>query len=138
VNFIHLKNGRPAKCRSDGEIITLKAFFHNKMECIGIFFRQNATLNYIFQKKAGARWSRTHKCWHVSCTEKNYKMLVNALSGKAILQTDVLKEYLEKKKNKPARPASYQDKPVEKQQTKKPAAQPPALKHTPAILSILQ
>jgi hypothetical protein len=24
------------------EIITLKAFFHNKMECIGIFFRQNA------------------------------------------------------------------------------------------------
>lgn len=124
MNFIHLKNARPAKCRSDGETIILKAFFHNKMECIGIFFRQNATLNYIFQKKAGARWSRTHKCWHVPCTEKNYEMPVNALSGKAILQTDLLKEYLEKKKNKPARPASYQDKPVEKQQTKKPAAQP--------------
>jgi integrase/recombinase XerD len=110
VNFIHLKNARPAKCRSDGETITLKAFFHNKMECIGIFFRQNATLNYIFQKKAGVRWSRTHKCWHVPCTEKYYKMPVNALSGKAILQTDLLKEYLEKKKNKPARPAKWCDK----------------------------
>jgi hypothetical protein len=37
-------------------------------------------------------------------------MPVNALSGKAILQTDLLKEYLEKKKNKPARPAKWCDK----------------------------
>ncbi|HEY8689349.1 MAG TPA: tyrosine-type recombinase/integrase [Chitinophagaceae bacterium] len=104
------------------ETVTLKAFFHNEMECIGIFSGENATLNTIFQKKAGARWSRTHKCWYMPCTKKNYEMLANALSGKAILQTDLLKQYLENKKNKTVQPLAYKNKSVAKQETKKTPA----------------
>ena len=104
LNLIHLKNARPPKCHTDGETITLKVFLYNKLESIGIFCKQNATLNNILKNKAGARWSRTHRCWYVPCTKKNYEMLANAISGKAILQTDALKEYLEKKKNKPDKP----------------------------------
>ncbi|MEP6949974.1 MAG: phage integrase N-terminal SAM-like domain-containing protein, partial [Ginsengibacter sp.] len=80
------------------ETVILNAFYHRDKECIGIFSNQNAALNYIFQKKAGARWSRTNKCWYVPCTENNYELLSKSLSGKADLQTDALKEYLLKRK----------------------------------------
>ena len=128
LNLIHLKNARPPKCHTDGETITLKVFLYNKLESIGIFCKQNATLNNILKNKAGALWSRTHKCWHVPCTEINYAKLVNTLSGKAILQIDSLKEYLEKKKNKPITPALW-NKSIEKQQTKKSVSQA-SVKHT--------
>ena len=75
------------------EHIKLNAFLHNEKECIGIYARQDATLNYYFQKKAGAKWSKTNKCWYVPCTEKNYQLLAKALKGKAILQVDELKKY---------------------------------------------
>lgn len=81
------------------ETITLKALFHNEAECIGIFSRQSTTLNTILKKEAGARWSSTHKCWYVPFGKKNYETLANAVNGKAVLQTDALKEYLVKKKN---------------------------------------
>jgi integrase/recombinase XerD len=82
------------------ETVTLKPLFHKEAECIGIYSAQNATLNHYFQKKAGAKWSRTHKCWYVPCTEKNYELLTKALKGKAILEVTELKKYLlERKKN---------------------------------------
>ncbi|MDQ2863165.1 MAG: tyrosine-type recombinase/integrase [Bacteroidota bacterium] len=91
------------------ETVTLKAIFHNEMECIGIFSRQNATLNYYFQKKAGAKWSKTNKCWYVTCTEKNYELLCKALTGKAIVDVKELKQYLlEKKKDNTFHPLPEQ------------------------------
>ena len=57
------------------ETVTLKPLFHKGTECIAIYSIQNATLNHYFQKKAGAKWSRTNKCWYVPCTEKNYELL---------------------------------------------------------------
>src|SRR5665647_2865445 len=81
------------------EIVTLKGLLHKRTECIAIYSVQNATLNYYFQKKAGAKWSKTNKCWYVPCTEENYEQLCNALYGKAILQADELKRYLLEKKN---------------------------------------
>ncbi len=99
VHFIHLRM----------ETVTLKAIFHNEMECIGIFSRQNATLNYYFQKKAGAKWSKTNKCWYVTCTEKNYELLCKALTGKAIVDVKELKQYLlEKKKDNTFHPLPEQ------------------------------
>ena len=80
------------------ETVTLKPLLHRETECIGIFSPQNATLNYYFQKKAGAKWSRTNKCWYMSCNEKNYEILAKTLSGKAVLQTDELKKYLSERK----------------------------------------
>ena len=43
------------------ETVTLKPLFHNSKECIGIYSPQNAALNHYFQKKAGAKWSRTQQ-----------------------------------------------------------------------------
>jgi len=95
------------------ETVTLKAIFHNEIECIGIFSKQNATLNYYFQKKAGAKWSRSNKCWYLPCTEKNYETLSRTLSGKAILELKDLKEYLlEKKKSKLLTPVSQKNKTI--------------------------
>ena len=47
------------------ETITSKALHHRDMECIALVCRRNATLNYYFQKKAGAKWSRSNKCWYI-------------------------------------------------------------------------
>jgi integrase/recombinase XerD len=82
------------------DTVMLQPLFHRGTECIGIFSPQNATLNYYFQRKAGAKWSRTHKCWYIPCTEKNYEQLTKALAGKATLQIDELKKYLLEKKYK--------------------------------------
>ena len=92
------------------ETIKLKALHHRDMECIGIYSMQNGTLNYYFQKKAGAKWSRTNRCWYVPHTEKNYELLAKVLKGKVILEVEELKKYLlEKKKNELA-PAIHNPK----------------------------
>lgn len=80
------------------ETVILKPLFHRGAECIAIYSTQNATLNHYFQKKAGARWTRTNKCWWIPCTEKNYELLAKALKGKAILQIDELRQYLLERK----------------------------------------
>jgi integrase/recombinase XerD len=104
------------------ETVTLKPLFHRKMECIGIFSLQNATLNYYFQK-AGAKWSRTNGCWYTPCTEKNYDVFATAMRGKAILQTDELRKYLlEKKKNKQAVDLAKPIEPASKREPSKTAA----------------
>src|SRR5665647_1150313 len=105
------------------EIVILKPLFHKSKECIAIYSVQNATLNYYFQKKAGAKWSRTNKCWYVPCTKKNYEQLCNALYGKAILKADELKRYLLEKKNNTLLPhVPNQIKTVAKPETKEIAA----------------
>ena len=110
------------------ETVTLKPLFHRGIECIAIYSNQSrlpsgATLNHYFQKKAGARWSRTNKCWYIPCTEKSYEMLAKAISGKAILQTEDLKKYLlEKRNNKKEVPVMNLDKMPEKAKAIKPEA----------------
>ncbi len=86
------------------EIVTLKPLFHNGKECIAIYSQQSRlpsgiSLNYYFQQKAEAKWSKTNKCWYVPCTKKNYELLAKVLKGVAILQVDELKKYLAKRKN---------------------------------------
>ncbi len=96
------------------ETVVLKPLQHRGQECIGIYCPQNAMLNHHLQKDSGAKWSRTNKCWHVPLSGKNYQQLSKALKGKAILQTDELKEYLvQKKKNSPTK-INVVEKPVEK------------------------
>jgi hypothetical protein len=85
------------------ETVTLKPLFHRGIECIAIYSNQSrlpsgATLNHYFQKNAGAKWSKTNKCWYMPCTEKNYELLSKVLRGKAILQTGELKKYLLERK----------------------------------------
>jgi integrase/recombinase XerD len=99
------------------ETIILKPLQHRGQECIGIYCRQNATLNHYLQKDAGAKWSRTQKCWYVALAEKNYQQLTKVLKGKAVLQNDELKKYLFEKKSNV--------KPIQLQAAKKEATLPP-------------
>src|SRR5450432_4150126 len=86
------------------ETVMLQPLLHKGIECIAIFSAQNATLNHYFQKKAGAKWSQSNKCWYVPCTEKNYKLLVKSLKGIATLEVEELKKYLlERKKSGPSK-----------------------------------
>ena len=111
--------------------ITLKALHHRGMECIGIFSMQSRlpsgdNLNYYFQKKAGARWSRTNKCWYIPCAKKNYELLAKVLSGKVILEVGELKEYLlQRKKNKAVVSVAGQNKSIVKPVTIKTTAVQP-------------
>jgi len=112
------------------ETVTLKPLLHNGAECIAIYSIQNATLNHYFQKKAGAKWSKTNKCWYMPCTEKNYELLAAALKGKAILQTDELKKYLLERKKEGSGKIQQVTMPVIKRVPQKIVAQNPPQKNS--------
>lgn len=83
--------------------VELKPLHHNGAENIGIYsatsrLPSGENLNYYFQKKAGAKWSRTCRCWYIPCTEKNYELLAKVLKGIANLEIAELKKYLVDKK----------------------------------------
>lgn len=72
------------------------------MECIGIYSPRHAALNTYYVNDAGAKWSRTNRCWYVPCTESYYHLLCKALAGKVDIDAGELKEYLiSRKKEKP-------------------------------------
>ncbi|MFS8082499.1 MAG: site-specific integrase, partial [Ginsengibacter sp.] len=76
------------------EAVILKPVLHRGEECIGIYFEKNAIIQNLIQKYAGAKWSRTHKCWYVSLSKNNYEVIAKALNGKVQLRTDELKKHL--------------------------------------------
>ncbi len=76
------------------EAVILKPVLHRGEECIGIYFEKNAIIQNLIQKNAGAKWSRTHKCWYVSLSKNNYEVIAKALNGKVQLRTDELKKHL--------------------------------------------
>ena len=80
--------------------INLRPIFHKNGEQIGIYFRNNLPLNIIIRKNADGIWSQTKKCWYVPLNQKAFEKLKIALSEYAILDTTMLKKYLEEKKIK--------------------------------------
>ncbi|MGI8952938.1 MAG: tyrosine-type recombinase/integrase [Chitinophagaceae bacterium] len=80
------------------QTVSLKPLFHKNTELIGIFFNSNKELNNTIKKIKEAKWSSTHSCWHIPCERENYLLLANALSNKAIVETDELKNYLQQRK----------------------------------------
>jgi site-specific recombinase XerD len=80
------------------QTVILKPLHHREKECIGIFFENSPKLNGAIRKGAGARWSQTNKCWYVPLNKENYNKISFALKGKAEIQTNELKKYLENKK----------------------------------------
>lgn len=84
--------------------VILKPLFHRGQECIGVYFEHNAVLNGAIRKVAGAKWTRTHKCWYVTLSKENYNKLFFALKGKAEIEQSALHKYLaDKKKTIPAK-----------------------------------
>ncbi len=105
------------------ETVILKPLYHRGQQCIGIYFPQNGFIQKCIQKDAAAKWSRTHKCWQVPFSQKNYEQLAGTLAGKAVLETGALKEFLLKKeKEKPVLSSGVQNKIIEKQEAKKSIA----------------
>jgi integrase/recombinase XerD len=86
------------------ETVELRPLFHKERACIGIYSPLSGRLNYHFQKKAGAKWSQSNKCWYVPCTEYNYELLANVLKGIAVLEVVELKKYLIELKKTGAHP----------------------------------
>ncbi len=94
------------------ETIVLKPFHHRSEECIGIYFEKNAVLQSLIQKNLNAKWSKTYSCWYVPLSKSNYEQLAKALYGKAVLQTNELKEYLLRKKDSKMPGINAAQKPV--------------------------
>lgn len=118
------------------QTVQLRSLLHKEAACIGIYSPLSFKLNYYFQKKAGAKWSQTNKCWYVPCDEKSYDLLVKSLKGIATLDVEELKKYLlDRKNNKPSKaaatyPVAVKQKPTE-QWTPVKIYQP--LKHLPPV-----
>ncbi len=74
--------------------IHLKPLQHRDMERIGIYFEKNASIQSLLQKRADARWSSTHSCWHVPCTKESYEAVAAALMGRGTIQRVELDRYL--------------------------------------------
>jgi integrase/recombinase XerD len=68
--------------------------------------RAQCYLNHYLQQKASAKWSRTHTCWYLPCTEKNYEQLCCALREKVVLDVLELKKYLSQRKNSKPTPVA--------------------------------
>jgi integrase/recombinase XerD len=80
--------------------INLKPISHKNAEQIGIYFKNNPTLNIIIRKEANGVWSQTKKCWYVPLTRTAFEKLKAVLDGHAVLSTVDLKKYLEERKAK--------------------------------------
>ena len=68
-------------------------------ELIGIYFENHGSLNVLLRKIKITRWSQTHKCWYVPLSRDCYKLVCEALQGKAELDSRALKTFLEKRKS---------------------------------------
>lgn len=85
---------------------------HRGKECIGIYFENDPNLNSDIRKNTNARWSQTHKCWYILLSKENYHKLSFTLKGKAEIEIDDLKKYLEKKKQNERNVPSWQVMPT--------------------------
>lgn len=78
--------------------ILLKPLTHRGGEQIGIVFSKNKELNLTVKKLKGIRWSQTHKCWYLPLSNSSYRIIVEILQPKTILDASLLKAHLAKRK----------------------------------------
>lgn len=113
--------------------VTLQPLHHRGQESIAMVFESHALLNGIVRKLKHARWSQNNRCWYVPLSRESYNEIAAALNGKAIIDSNALKAYLEKRK------AVIKTLPAEKQkQHVKPIVQTAAWRLSPANLQALE
>lgn len=83
----------------DVPVIKFVPLYHRGEERIGIVFPINKVLQPAVKKLAGVRWSKTHSCWHIPCTEKYYKQAAAALNKFAAIDNKELSAYLRTRKS---------------------------------------
>lgn len=113
--------------------ITLQPLHHRGQESIALQYKNNAELNRLVRMLPKAKWSQSNRCWYVPLGEASYQQIVQALKGKAALDTTALKDYLGKKKKITATLPL-----VSKQTIIKPASATAAWKLSPENLEALE
>ncbi|RRO23732.1 tyrosine-type recombinase/integrase [Flavobacteriaceae bacterium 14752] len=63
------------KPKNDYSAITLKKIWHRGQYRIAAFFRWDDLKTRQQMKRLGARFSKTHKCWHLVYNKENYNLL---------------------------------------------------------------
>jgi len=80
--------------------IKLSLLIHHNKERIFASFPMDAEVNTIFKKFPGARWSATHRQWHLPVDKQLIKELEALIKGIARLDTKMLKQHLQERNNK--------------------------------------
>ncbi|NCT93132.1 MAG: tyrosine-type recombinase/integrase [Chitinophagaceae bacterium] len=78
--------------------IILKPFWIYGQERIGLFYQADATITVLVKQLSGVRWSAGHRCWHIPCDKEACSALFVALNGKAMIDAEALKRYLQQRK----------------------------------------
>jgi site-specific recombinase XerD len=88
--------------------ITLTPFHYRGQESIGLVCLLERDLELLIRKIKGVKWCGEKSCWYLPLSKESYLTIKAALNGKATLNSDPLRRYLEQKKavqplgNKPA------------------------------------
>lgn len=80
------------------QTVTLKAFVHRNQECVGIYFAMHTKLNTAIRTLPQIKWSQTNKCWYLPLNKENVTAITKAVDKMAIVETNQLKIYLQKRK----------------------------------------
>jgi site-specific recombinase XerD len=102
--------------------------FHKGEHRLGIQFANYGTINQCL-KQAGAKWSQTHKCWHVPLQKKYFDQLMQVLQPVALIDRSKLNQYLAA-----MQPAPNQVQNLQKTQAVKSAPMQPFKEATAATL----
>lgn len=78
--------------------VTLEPLYHRGEECIAIIFSPNKMVSDIIKKLPKAKWSKTHQCWYIPYIREHYNHLAVALQDKAMIEKEMLKQYLQQRK----------------------------------------
>lgn len=74
-------------------IVELSGFYHKGTHRLGIHFDNYGSINGPLYK-AGALWSRTHKCWHVPLRKEAFEKVMAILTPVASVNRSKLDTYL--------------------------------------------
>ncbi len=79
------------------DTVILKPLQHRGAECIGIYFSHNAAIKLAVKKITGVKWSQGNTCWYLPLNKESFTALTLALNKIAVLQTSLLKKWLQKR-----------------------------------------
>lgn len=79
-------------------LVVLKPVYHRKSENIAVLFPLSAHLENAVRIIKGATWTQTHRCWYLPLGAAPYQQLRANLNGKASLNIQALKTYLEQRR----------------------------------------
>lgn len=79
-------------------VVKFIPLYHRKDDRIGLVFPINKILQNAVRKIADVRWSKTHSCWYIPCTENHYKNACGTLRNIAVIDNKMLLVHLRKRK----------------------------------------